>query len=408
MIIQCEKCKTRFRLDDSRVSEAGVRVRCSRCSHTFVVRRDTPEEEPDFDTLLRGLGEETPADAGAGEDARIDDPVGRETEKENIALPDEGEESAAPGVAGPDTPPVSENGKIESLPADGSAPGFSGEEPVSSAFGEEPSTTAPEHAADIDFEARLDDAFRPHDDVTVPEAPAAEEAEVFQPVQDGGETAPERPERNTEVRQSSTDSRPWPVADSRNEEPEEEQPPLCITSRRKKSPLIPILAGGLCVVAALVAVFFLLRDRADELRRLVPGAVQKMEKPSMVRAVEGVFVINRESGELFVMRGDVYNQSARPVGPIRVQGTVYGGDGAVIARKTVVCGNAISPEELSLRSYSGMEKAMSGQSVDARPGAGVPPGRSVPFVIVFKDVPRGAARFGAKIVDAPGGGKSVR
>ncbi len=408
MIIQCEKCKTRFRLDDSRVSEAGVRVRCSRCAHTFVVRRDTPDEEPDFDSLLRGFGEEPPAGAGPGQDTCIDDTVGRETERENIAFPDEGEESAAPGVAGSDAPPVSGNGKFESFSADGSAPVFSGEEPVSSAFGEEPSTKAPEHAADRDFEARLDDAFRPHDEVTVPEAPAAEEAEVFQPGQDGGEIAPETPERSTEVRQSSTGSRPWPVADSRSEEPEEEQPPLCITSRRKKSPLIPILAGGLCVVAALVAVFFLLRDRADDLRRLVPGAVQKMEKPSLVRAVEGVFVVNRESGELFVMRGDVYHQSARPVGPIRVQGTVYGGDGAVIARKTVVCGNAISPEELSFRSYSGMEKAMSGESVEARPGGGVPPGRSVPFVIVFKDVPRGAARFGAKIVAAPGGGEAVR
>ncbi|MDD3294611.1 MAG: DUF3426 domain-containing protein [Geobacteraceae bacterium] len=408
MIIQCEKCKTRFRLDDSRVSEAGVRVRCSRCSHTFVVRRDTPEEEPDFDTLLRGLGEETLADAGAGENERIDDTVDKGTEGEDTALPDQGEKGAAASADGPDVDDVSGTGEIEASSADASTPGFSGDETAPPAFGEGPATTAPEDGADSEFEARLDDAFRPHDDVTAPEATAADETEMFQPVTDDGDIAAETPEKSMEVRQSSTDGRPWPVADSRDEEPEEEQPPLCITSRRKKSPLIPLLAGGLCLVAALVAGFFLLRDRADDLRHLVPGAVQKTDIPFMVRAVEGVFVINRESGELFVMRGEVYNKSARPVGPIRVQGTVYGGDGAVIARKTVGHGNAISPEELSFRSYSGMEKAMSGKSGEAQSGIGVPPGKSVPFVIVFKDVPRSAVRFGAKIVDAAGGGDAVR
>ncbi len=408
MIIQCEKCKTRFRLDDSRVSEAGVRVRCSRCSHTFVVRRDSPEEDQDFDSLLRGFGEESPAGAGSDEDTRIDDAAEEGTEGDNTVLPDEGEKSAALGVDVVDAPDVSGTVETKASPAEESAPGFSGEETASPPLGEGPSTTAPECGADREFEARLDDAFRPHDDVAASESPSAGEAEMVEPVKDEREIAAEAPEKGMEVRPSSTEARPWPVADSRDEEHEEEQPPLCITSRRKKSPLIPLLAGGLCLVAALVAGFFLLRDRADDLRRLVPGAVQKTDIPCMVRAVEGVFVINRESGELFVMRGEVYNQSARPAGSIRVQGTVYGADGAVIARKTVAHGNAISPGELSFRSYSGMEKVMSGKSGETRPGIGIPPGKSVPFVIVFRDVPRSAVRFGAKIVAAPGGGEAVR
>ncbi len=39
MIVSCEKCHTRFQLDDARVPEAGVRVRCSRCKHAFFVTR---------------------------------------------------------------------------------------------------------------------------------------------------------------------------------------------------------------------------------------------------------------------------------------------------------------------------------------------------------------------------------
>lgn len=39
MIIQCEQCRTKFKLDDSKVSERGARVRCAKCRHVFTVRR---------------------------------------------------------------------------------------------------------------------------------------------------------------------------------------------------------------------------------------------------------------------------------------------------------------------------------------------------------------------------------
>jgi predicted Zn finger-like uncharacterized protein len=56
MIIQCDQCKTKFRLDDSKVSEKGAKVRCAKCKHVFMVQRETPAEEPDLDFLLSGLG----------------------------------------------------------------------------------------------------------------------------------------------------------------------------------------------------------------------------------------------------------------------------------------------------------------------------------------------------------------
>jgi predicted Zn finger-like uncharacterized protein len=43
MIIQCEKCQTKFRLDDSRVTDKGVKVRCTKCKHVFSVRKEEPE-----------------------------------------------------------------------------------------------------------------------------------------------------------------------------------------------------------------------------------------------------------------------------------------------------------------------------------------------------------------------------
>jgi predicted Zn finger-like uncharacterized protein len=38
LIVTCEQCETRFRLDESRLPAKGARVRCSRCKHAFLVR----------------------------------------------------------------------------------------------------------------------------------------------------------------------------------------------------------------------------------------------------------------------------------------------------------------------------------------------------------------------------------
>lgn len=37
MIVRCERCETRFKLDESRIPVRGARVRCSRCKHAFFV-----------------------------------------------------------------------------------------------------------------------------------------------------------------------------------------------------------------------------------------------------------------------------------------------------------------------------------------------------------------------------------
>lgn len=60
MVITCEQCTTRFQLDDSRVPEQGVRVRCSRCKHAFFVK---PEARTDDDPLDRVVAQALEAEA---------------------------------------------------------------------------------------------------------------------------------------------------------------------------------------------------------------------------------------------------------------------------------------------------------------------------------------------------------
>ena len=59
MRVQCPSCGVRYKLDDSKVGDAGLRVKCSKCSHVFRVEKphsdeleDLPAFSPDDDTSV--------------------------------------------------------------------------------------------------------------------------------------------------------------------------------------------------------------------------------------------------------------------------------------------------------------------------------------------------------------------
>ncbi len=53
MLVSCELCGTRYRVDPKRLHKDKVKARCSRCGHTFVVRRSQESEpEPEFEPSM--------------------------------------------------------------------------------------------------------------------------------------------------------------------------------------------------------------------------------------------------------------------------------------------------------------------------------------------------------------------
>lgn len=45
MIVECDKCHAKFRLDDSKITERGVKVRCSKCKNVFTVTKQSTQAE---------------------------------------------------------------------------------------------------------------------------------------------------------------------------------------------------------------------------------------------------------------------------------------------------------------------------------------------------------------------------
>ncbi|HZX66591.1 MAG TPA: zinc-ribbon domain-containing protein, partial [Myxococcales bacterium] len=46
VVVQCPNCQSRFRVADEKVSDRGVRVRCSACKTVFAVRRSADANAP--------------------------------------------------------------------------------------------------------------------------------------------------------------------------------------------------------------------------------------------------------------------------------------------------------------------------------------------------------------------------
>ena len=44
MVVSCPQCGTKFKIADDKITAAGVKVRCSKCKHTFSVKKDGVEE----------------------------------------------------------------------------------------------------------------------------------------------------------------------------------------------------------------------------------------------------------------------------------------------------------------------------------------------------------------------------
>jgi predicted Zn finger-like uncharacterized protein len=102
MIITCASCLTKFNLDDSRIQAKGIKVRCSRCKHTFYVvpppetKAEMIEDAKSFARYHADLMEAGEKKAEVPPEARV--------QKEAV-VPEEEEEPAFPF---PDTAPIEE------------------------------------------------------------------------------------------------------------------------------------------------------------------------------------------------------------------------------------------------------------------------------------------------------------
>lgn len=111
MVVSCQKCRTRFQLDDARIPAKGVRVRCSKCKHAFFVAPPGTEDDTIHGLAQQAAREGRPAKSRL--DVSVDLPPVSSGEPEddwqfNIDPPGGAEPAAPPGIGDDRTPPPAE------------------------------------------------------------------------------------------------------------------------------------------------------------------------------------------------------------------------------------------------------------------------------------------------------------
>jgi predicted Zn finger-like uncharacterized protein len=519
MIVQCDKCSAKFRLDDSKVKEGGVKVRCSKCSNIFIVKSEPPAEETDFDSFLSGLmpppqvekngsteagryevsrpvhetpevsrlsGAETPAEQGqapteeptaqddfdlsefafddqdlgkgrspdgldesggaAGDpfafgELHLEDAATSAIQSASIAessseVPHDEftfDEEPARAVqefdltgSGIDLFGASDNQeasgeaaspRIEAVPFSAEAQDFSFEtEQVEQEIRSSDRSTSAELSTEFMFEpesSKLESAG-----FTSQEKNAAEPTAVpdFTPFDFDDEPAGETVKSGTSqaavqgvVAKEGTDiGRISADAGSGMGDHEEDLPPLSIASRRKEHSTLPMAVAAVCILVVLLLAaggFFLVKEGPAAFNKVGLGFMTKWfgmesreEGGIAVRNATGVFLVNKELGEIFAVSGEAVNNFSKPRASIQVRVNLIGAKGEVLAQKSAYCGNPLSRDQLTSLPAAKLETAMSNQFGDSLSNLAVQPGKGIPFVVVLTNVPRETAEFGVEVL----------
>lgn len=409
MIIQCTECQSRFKLADDKLKPGGVKVRCTKCQHIFTVTPPPSEPEPAVEEFsATGQDDFSGFEAGQGGDFDFGG--------EPSASADSPSEAAGGGLdfsfeTTPDTDDFSldtETGGEFSFGGDASASAdFSFDQEETGAVdddfsldadnpfaekGGDPSWASPDvggPADDFDFGGEEDTSFGFESDL--PESLNEPPPPLATPAGQGGKSVQqvENPEKK---RKSSAVPPP--------------------SAARPKGPMTGLTVFLLVLLLILggAAGYFVWSGKSLDMEQLIAQLTGR-KAPAVeagqikLTAVSGFFVTNRTEGQLFVIRGKAVNEYPEARSAIAVKGTLYNKSGKALIQQTAYCGNPLDDTVLQEWPFNKIEESMSNQFGDSLSNLNVGPGKTIPFAIVFKNLPADLAEFATEVSASQPGSK---
>lgn len=455
MIIQCQKCQTKFRLDDSKVTGKGVKVRCTKCKHVFVVQKDEPEAAPsepervvaDF-SFPAADGDESaaPHEVQNPFDTSSFDASALSFESESFGadelhVPDSGNEPAAAvetiATAGEFDFSSFAFGESASEQSD-SVPG-SPMPLMDDAAGitAEPAPAAPQEETpqDFDFSADMFAAVVE----SVPEVSSGAASSVSDDdggavamsgqdsngksgslfsldtppdaplhrggIDTGGELAPpvtvqqEKPDDRKQSQDTMLDTLIKAQDKAVADESAQSFPKTDSDDQQELPPLLiasrrkrsPIFAA-LIVVIVLLVISVLGYLGYSSFFPPKDAAAPETGKIG-VRAVNAAFIRNNIAGELLVVSGEALNEYPKARAALQVKVSVFDAAEQSVATKSAYGGNPLTREQLENLPLDKIEAAMANQFGDSLANMEVAPGKAIPFVVVLANLPKGAKDF---------------
>ncbi|MFH2011861.1 MAG: DUF3426 domain-containing protein [Pseudomonadota bacterium] len=121
--------------------------------------------------------------------------------------------------------------------------------------------------------------------------------------------------------------------------------------------------------------------------------------------VHGYYMSNIHAGRILVVEGVVMNNSTETKGFIKVKVSLLDSMDKKLAEREAYCGNIFSRDELMELGIEEINSQMDNPKGESSVNMYIPPQNSIPFMVVFFNLPEGVKKFNVKLAS---GGKTVR
>lgn len=355
MIIECDKCNAKFKIDDAKIPDKGARVKCKKCQHVFKV------EKPKADTPL----EDT---------VRV--------QSVSPTIPEEKTKSVEENIETPGTHDFAGSDKSESA-SEMKKDGFWDDDTSKEEIEEHELSSSPS------FDEELKETFLGKKDEGLGEV--LERNEKREDGFEMGFKIPEEVEKDVE-RESRQDENDFVKESIAEEEsfPDE----TFEVGKKTSSSRRPLL---LAMILIIVVVLGLYMAKGTQLSSFLQGfksknVATKARGALGLTGLKGYYVVNKNEGRVFIIEGKLVNPWNFPITSNGVKGSVFDGNGIKIDEKFVFPNIIFSRQQLIELSPLDLEKTLS-QTKDVN----LDPGASLPFMVVFSNVPGNLSEFEAEV-----------
>jgi predicted Zn finger-like uncharacterized protein len=339
MIIECDKCGTKFNLKESLLKKGGTKVKCSKCKNVFTAYLPEERSVEEAETV----------------------PVRTEDLKSTMAI---------------DSSPFA---------------------------GEEAKAEAEKEKQGVDFEDVFEESM---EDLEKSEPLSNEELQSLLQVEP---TEEEKPDEEPSPEDDVTQVAPEEKAGDEAEDARETPGPVSAPKRSGRFPLLLIiLVIILGLVGAAIAIFFWAPEMIPDSLLILKPVKKQVAVDSGIRrlkfpSVKGSFVDSKEAGQLFVIQGTVKNDYPKSRSFILIKGKILDEGGRPLKMKMAYAGNAMVEKELEALPLDDINKGMKNRFGKGKMNFNVPPGASVPFTIVFENLPDNLGEFSVEAVSSSPG-----
>ena len=342
MIIECKQCGSKFKLDEGLLREEGSKVRCSVCKGVFKAypKAATPAADVKRKVVDQRLGKTVTLETQLGLEESGPKPVMGDTFEAEL-------EKALQKEA--------ETIKIEAISPD--------------------------------------------------EIPDEEEEELKFDFDEGSKSWPEGEE-------TPSPTLPLPREEEKITEAPG-KPAKAVQKKAKKGGLSRFLAIVVIVVLLLTggaaALFYFAPEQVpDSLTSyLGVGGKPEVRDPGVRRlsfkSVNGKFCQSSKAGNLFCVQGMVLNNYPGSRSFIRVKGSLLDEKGVAVKQKLAFAGNTFTENELKDMSLEQINQDLANRTGKGNANVNVKPQASIPFMIVFEELPDNLSEFTVEAVSSAAG-----